>query len=159
RTVFGYLRALGVTRGGLLALVLGEAIVLGAAGAALGLGAGFWLGERLLALVSGSINDLYFVVNVTSVTLDPGSLAKGFGAGVAATLLAALVPATEAAGVPPRLAMTRAALEAGTVRALPWLALAGLVAAALAMLLLGLTERSLVSALEAPLLLVLGLPR
>lgn len=157
RTVFGYLRALGVTRGGLLALVLGEAIVLGAAGAALGLGAGFWLGERLLALVSRSINDLYFVVNVTSVTLDPGSLAKGFGAGVAATLLAALVPATEAAGVPPRLAMTRAALEAGTVRALPWLALAGLVAAALAMLLLGLTERSLVAGLAALFLLVTGL--
>ncbi len=157
RAMFGTLRALGVTRRGLLALVLGEAAVLGIAGAAAGVAAGIALGERLLALVARTINDLYFVVNVTSVTAEPASLAKGFAAGVAATLLAAALPAVEAAAVPPRLAMARAVLETRARRTLPWLALAGLAGAALAGPLLGLSGRSLPAGLAALFLVVIGL--
>jgi putative ABC transport system permease protein len=157
RPVFGDLRALGVTRQGLLALVLSEALVLGLVGAAAGLAAGVWLGDRLLALVARSINDLWFVVNVTSVNVDPASLVKGLVAGVGATLVAAAVPATEAAAVSPRLAMARAALEARTSRSLPVLAGAGLAVALLGWLLIELSERSLVAGLVALFLMVTGL--
>lgn len=157
RKIFGELRALGVTRRGILALVLLEAAVLGALGSAAGVGAGLWLAERLLALVSRSINDLYFVVNVTEVVADPAALAKGFLAGLTATLVAAAVPAAEAAASPPRLAMARAVLERRAGRALPALAVAGLAGAALAGVLLVLSGRSLIAGLGALFLLTTAL--
>lgn len=157
RAIFGSLRALGVTRRGILALVLGEALLLGASGAAAGVAAGFWLGERLLVLVTRSMNDLYFVVSVTEVVPDPESLVQGFVAGVTATLVAAAVPAAEAAGSSPRLAMARAALERRTGRVVPALALAGLLVAAGAWLLLEVSGRGLLPGLAALFLLVTGL--
>ena len=51
------------------------------------------LGEQLLELVSRTINDLYFRLSVTNVSVDPASIIKGFAAGVGAALLAAAVPA------------------------------------------------------------------
>ncbi len=157
RGIFGALRALGVTRRELLVLVLGEALLLGILGTAAGLALGFWLAEWLLKLVSRSINDLYFVVTVTEVAPDFAAIAKGVAAGLAATLMAAAVPAWEAASSVPRLALTRAALERQTGRLLPALATGGLAAAALAALLIGVSGASLVSGLAALFILIPGL--
>ena len=60
-----------------------------------------------------TINDLYFVLSVRDVALDPLALAKGVLLGVGATLAAALAPALEATGAPPRVVMSRGALESG----------------------------------------------
>ena len=81
RRLIGVLRALGLTRRQIFTLILTEGLVLGTIGAALGVLIGMWLGQQLLVLVSRSINDLYFVVNVTSVSLSPLSAAKGLIAG------------------------------------------------------------------------------
>jgi putative ABC transport system permease protein len=115
RDLIGILRALGLTRRQTFGLILGEAAVLGLAGAALGVGAGIFLGERLLALVARTISDHYFMVNVTNLMIDPGSVAKGFAAGIGATLLAAGIPAFEASSYTPRLAMTMMALAAAVI--------------------------------------------
>ena len=72
RRLIGVLRALGLTRRQTFTLILTEGLVLGTIGAALGVLAGTWLGQQLLVLVSRSINDLYFVVNVTDVSLKIG---------------------------------------------------------------------------------------
>ena len=93
RTLLGTLRALGVTREETLKLILVEAVLLGVVGALVGLLAGIWLAELLLELVSRSINDLYFRVSVTDVNISAWSIAKGFVAGVGATVLASAVPA------------------------------------------------------------------
>ncbi len=157
RGIFGALRALGVTRRELLALVVGEALLLGVLGAAAGVALGLWLADWLLALVARSINDLYFVVTVTGVAADGLLVAKGVAAGLAATLVAAAVPAWEAASAVPRLALARAVLERRTGRLLPNVALAGLLAAALAALLIRVSGGSLLAGLVALFMLVTGL--
>ena len=156
RKLIGILRALGVTRRQVLALVLGEAAVLGTLAAVLGVGLGIVLGDELLSLVSRSINDLYFRVSVTDVFVERASVAKGLIAGIGASLAAAAVPAIEATGFQPRLAMTRSALEVGARSVVPAVAVAGSVVMLLAGLILIGSGRSLVAGLTAVFLLILG---
>jgi putative ABC transport system permease protein len=119
RGLIGTLRALGVTRREIFALVLGEALVVALLGTATGLGAGVLLGRGLVRLVTQTINDLYFVVSVRELTVPFATLLEGAAIGIGATLLAALVPALEATQAPPRAVLSRSALEARLRRALP----------------------------------------
>ena len=119
RPLLGTLRALGVTRGQVLALVMGEAAAVAVAGTAAGLVAGVVLARGLLHLVTQTINDLYFAVSVRGLDLAPGSFFAAAAIGVGATLAAALAPALEAALTPPRAALSRSVLEARLRRALP----------------------------------------
>ncbi len=119
RTLIGTLRALGVTRGEVFALVLGEAAAVALLGTAAGLGAGVLLGRELVRLVTQTINDLYFVLSVRELAVPPLTLAKGAALGIGATLLAALAPAIEATQAPPRAVLTRSTLEARLRKALP----------------------------------------
>ena len=93
RGQLGRLRALGITRGELFALVLGEAALLGAVGTVAGLLLGILMGRGLVGLVTQTLNDLYFVVSVRRLSLEPLTLIKGLSLGLGATLAAALVPA------------------------------------------------------------------
>ena len=156
RALIGNLRALGVTRGRMFALILAEAGVVGSVASVIGLAAGIVLGDRLLVLVAQSINDLYFRLTVTDVMVDPLSIAKGLIAGVGASIAAAAVPAIEAMSFPPRLAMTRSSLERRTGRVLPRVALAGVVTMLVALAVLVLSGRSLVAGLVAVFLLIFG---
>ena len=156
RGLIGVLRALGLTRKETFRLILTEGIALGLVGAILGVVLGIWLGEHLLALVSRSINDLYFRVTVTDVAISPWSIAKGLAAGLGATIVAAAVPAIEAASYHPQLAITRSVLEHRTGRLLPMIAIAGIVAVALAVILLKVSGSSLVAGLTSLFLLLLG---
>jgi putative ABC transport system permease protein len=116
RPLIGSLRALGVTRGEIFALVMSEALVIGVAGTLLGMGLGFAMAQGLLRLVTRTINDLYFVLSVRDVTLDSATLVKSVLLGIGATALAALPPALEATAAPPRIVMSRVALETTTRR-------------------------------------------
>jgi putative ABC transport system permease protein len=138
RTLIGTLRALGVTRGQIFALVLAEAAVVALAGSGAGLVAGVALGRGLVRLVTQTINDLYFVLSVRDLAIPAWTLAKGFAVGVGATLLAALGPAIEATTAPPRAVLTRSTLEARVRQALPRAAAAGAALLALGGLLLAL---------------------
>ncbi len=156
RGLIAVLRALGVTRRQLFAMILTEAAVLGTIAAILGVVAGTWLGEQLLTLVSRSINDLYFRVSVTAVTVDTFSVAKGLVAGIGAALVAAAAPAIEATTWEPRLAMSRSTLERRAGRVLPLVTALGVVTMAMAALLLLVSGRDLVAGLAAVFLLILG---
>jgi putative ABC transport system permease protein len=131
RPLLGTLRALGVTRGEILALVLAEALVLGAVATGIGLGLGAVLARTMLALVTRTLNDLYFVIAVRELAWDPVVVGRAVALGVVGTALAALAPAVEASLTTPRAAMTRAVVEGRARRLVPWLAVAG---AALAVL-------------------------
>ena len=157
RNLLGVLRALGVTRREAFLLVMIEATALGAVGSLLGIAGGIWLGNRLLGLVTRSINDLYFVINVTGISVTPQTLATGFAVGCAATLLAAAVPALEAAASRPGLALARSSVERRSRRAAPLVAAAGAALVLLAALVLGVSGRNLLAGLAAVFMLLFGL--
>jgi putative ABC transport system permease protein len=143
RATIGILRALGVTRAEVVAVVLAEAVLLGLLATALGLGLGVGLARGLVQLVTRTINDLYFVVVVRDLTVSPAVLAKGAGLGIGATLLAAVVPAAEATAASPGAAIRRVVLEARAQRAAPRAAAIGVGVLVAGGLLVGWAGRSL----------------
>ena len=156
RTLIGTLRALGVTRHEVFALVLSEALLLGLVGVAVGLPLGTVLGRGMVRLVTQTINDLYFAVSVRDLAVAPPALWKGAALGLGASLLAGLAPAWEATAAPPRAVLSRSLLEAGARRAAPRLAVGGLVILALGVALLFVPSKDLVLSFTALLAIVLG---
>ena len=132
RQVIGILRALGMTKAQLFALILGEAFALGLLGTALGTALGIIFGRGAVALVSQTISDLYFAVNVQSIAVAPLMLVKGAAIGLLASVGAALLPSWDATRTPPAGVMKRSSEEEQTRRRLP-----ALTALAAAMNLLG----------------------
>jgi len=125
RRIIGILRALGATRGEVLAIVLTEAAVLGAVGSGIGLALGAAIGHGLVELVSRTINDLYYVVAVNATTLPVSSVFKALCAGFGTALLGALLPALEVAGSAPQLGLRRSVLEGRAVALARRLLIAG----------------------------------
>ena len=156
RPLLGSLRTLGVTRQQIFGLVIAEAAVIGLLGSGLGLALGIALAEGLQKLVVQTINDLYFVLSVRSVTLAPASLAKGLGLGVAGSVLAALKPAREATAVAPRAALQRSSLERDALAAVRRGAAIGGVLLTLALVLLLLPSKNLIVSFGGLFLFVLG---
>ena len=132
RQVIGILRALGMTKAQLFALILGEAFALGLLGTALGTALGIIFGRGAVALVSQTISDLYFAVNAQSIAIAPLMLVKGAAIGLLASVGAALLPSWDATRTPPAGVMKRSSEEEQTRRRLP-----ALTALAAAMNLLG----------------------
>jgi len=156
RGMYGTLRCLGVTQAEIFRLVLGEALLAGMIGSALGTLLGVLLGQGAVQLVTQTINDLFFVVSVRGVQVPLGSLVKGIGLGLGATLLSAALPAWEAASVPPRQALSRSGLESKAGRLIRRAAWAGLALIGLGGLLLLLPGRSLVISFAATFAIVVG---
>jgi putative ABC transport system permease protein len=137
RREIGMLRSLGVRRGEVLRLFMGEAVFFGAAGTLLGVGLGILLARGALGAVSQTISQLYVLVEARTLHLSPAVLAQGAAIGFGAAALAALIPAREAARTPPGVTLRQGALiELRPVALGPWsaagvllLALAGAAAA------------------------------
>ncbi|HRA20059.1 MAG TPA: FtsX-like permease family protein [Anaerolineae bacterium] len=129
RSTLAILRALGVTRGQLQAMLLLEALLLGAVGTAAGLALGLILGRWAVALVSGPINDLYMTVTVRQVEVPAATLVWGALAGLGASLIGALLPALEATRIPPVTALRRSEQEAASRASAPRLAALGIAVA------------------------------
>jgi putative ABC transport system permease protein len=98
----GLLRMLGAGRTQILTSVLGESVVLGALGAAVGIGVGYGLAGLLLSLASS----LGFAVPSEPLILAQRTVLAGVGVGLGVTVAAALWPAVRAARVPPLAAAT-----------------------------------------------------
>lgn len=156
RYVVGRLRALGVTRGEVTRSVLLESLVIGIVGTAIGFGLGIVLAGQLVGLVTQTINDLYFVVSVTELSLEPVSIVKGILLGTGATVLAAYFPAREASRVPAMMVLQRSAEEVTSRRRAPRLALLGVVIFAAGGALLLISGRSIVMSYVGMLGLILG---
>ena len=156
RWLIGNLRALGVTREQIFTLILVEAAVLGLLGSILGMGIGVVLTSQLIKLVSQTINDLYFVLNVRDVGIDTQTLLMGVVLGVGASVLAATVPALEATSVAPRVALLRSEVESKVRSLAPRVALAGAVLMLASVILVIIPWGDLGSGFSALFCLVLG---
>lgn len=156
RPLLGTLRTLGVSRRQIFILVLGEALAIGLAGTLLGLLLGYGLGQGLLALVSRTINDLYFVLSVQQLTVSPWSLAKGVLLGLGATLAAAALPAWEAARTAPSRVLARSSLESRQRRLVPLVALCGVLLMAVGGAALAIPSKSLALSFGALFALITG---
>jgi putative ABC transport system permease protein len=93
----GILRSLGVTRNEVRALFLGEAVVLGAIGSALGLIGGLLLAQLLVGAVAQTISSLYVFVNVKEVALQPWTFGLAWIIGLGSVVASAWFPAQAAA--------------------------------------------------------------
>ncbi len=156
RPLFGRLRALGARRREILALVLAEAATIGLAGGLVGLALGVVLGRGLVGLVLRTIEDLYFALGVSGHAIAPGSLARGLALGLGVALVAALAPALEAASAPPRVTLSRAALETAAHRGARRAALVGALLLAAGALLLLAPARGLGASFAALFALLVG---
>lgn len=156
RRFIGLLRAIGVTRREIFLLMFSEVALLALLGTAIGLLFGIMLGENLTRLVTRTINDLYFVMEVRNVQILPGSLLKGALLGIGATLLAALPPLREATAAPPRAVLSRSIIEVGHRRTAPRTAVAGLFLLCGAVAILAVPEWGLGGGFTGLFLLIIG---
>ncbi len=155
RSLFGQLRMSGVSRRALFNTILFEAAIFAALGVAFGLLLGYLLGGALLHLVTRTINDLFFTLDVRRLDVSWLSVLKTVAVGLLAALLATLAPAREAASSPPVTLTQRSSLERGTRGLIPLISLTGLIGIAAGYLLLG-AGQSLWLAFVALSLIVFG---
>lgn len=111
RPEIGILRALGAGRFAVLWLFLGEALLLGLAGALAGVLLGRVLAEGAVGLIAGTINSIYTSSRPAQVELTLSATIAGVLAGTLVALLSAFAPAREAMAVAPVSAMGRGAHE------------------------------------------------
>jgi putative ABC transport system permease protein len=143
RTLLGTLRAMGVTRREIFALVLGEAALLGLVATTIGVPLGILIAHGLVSLVTRTINDLYFVLHVRELAIPMWSITKAVMLGTVGSVVAALVPALEATATPPRAVLARIAIEQRARRTVRWLAPGGLALVAVGTALIGLAGNGL----------------
>ncbi len=119
RQQLGLLRCVGAERRHVLRLVLGEALLVGVAGTALGVPLGLGLARLLLDTVTESA-ELVFSLRLFAGALDvsPAALALGVAAGLGATVVAAVLPARAATAISP-LAAVRTVASAPVARRWP----------------------------------------
>ena len=105
RREIGILRALGMYRGQIGLLFLGEAAVVGLLGGACGTVVGVFFAKFLVVLESQTVSELYTSVAVGSVELTPELFAGGCVLGLALSILGALGPCWEASRTEPARAL------------------------------------------------------
>jgi len=156
RSLFGVLRSLGVTRGEVFVLVIGEALILGVLGAGFGISLGILMGRGTVRLVSQTINDLFFVITVSDFGIPMVSLIKGGLLGVFATVATAAFPAWEAASVPPQAALSRSGLESKAARVVYWVVIVGVLSIVGGTGILLIPTRDLVVSFAGTFMIVIG---
>ncbi len=107
----GALRAIGATRRQIFLTFLAEGALFGVAGSLVGLALGAVLAQFSVSAVSRTVDTMYVASHADHVVFAPLVLLKAFIIGVAAAIVAALLPAREAAATAPAIAMRAAGFE------------------------------------------------
>jgi putative ABC transport system permease protein len=103
----GILRAIGVKQRGIRLMFLGEAIVLGLFGSAIGIIGGFFLAKLATGVVTRVSTTMYGVVTTPqALTFETQFALEAFAVGMIVSLFAAWLPARAAARLRPVLALT-----------------------------------------------------
>jgi putative ABC transport system permease protein len=121
RRQLGILRAVGVSRRGVLLLIAGEGALIGLAGSLAGVLLGLLLARGALGAIGQTVSQLYAFVRPDAVALPPRLAVEGLLLGTGMATLSAFLPALEAGTATPQDSLSPAALER---RHRPWLATA-----------------------------------
>ncbi len=111
RSQLAFLRVTGVTAREVQLLLIGEALLLGTFGSALGLVLGALLAEASLQLLGGDLGSGFFLGTKPNVDYSAGSMLIFFALGLAASIAGSWLPARDAARTSPALAMKAGAEE------------------------------------------------
>ncbi len=125
RAEIGILRTLGLTRPALFGLFLGQTLLFGFFGSALGLFFGTVLAKGTVKAVQKTVVALYTQQPEAQVNLDPAMLMGAFLIGIIFTIAASLVPIFEATHVQAAESMRRGSFEAKVDRTSMKLTLCG----------------------------------
>ena len=125
RSEIGILRALGATRGQIRWLFLGESAVLGVVGSIAGLAFGILIARAIASSIGALIADVYRVAQrADDVATNPSLLALALAIGVATSVVAAAIPARNAARVDPLQALQKGQVPGAVGRRKPARAIA-----------------------------------
>ena len=108
RAEIAVLRVLGVTRGGIVRILVAESALVGAIGAALGIAIGSGLAWVALTRFGGDLGAGYFSGVAIPLRWDPWVVALYFALGIGASVAGCLLPARNAAAEPPAPALKAA---------------------------------------------------
>ena len=102
RSEIGILRALGATRAQVRMLFVGESAVAGLAGSIAGAALGVLMAEAIARYIGGLTQSVYGVAqSVDELTIEPWVMIGGIAVGIATSIVAAWIPARNAARVDP----------------------------------------------------------
>jgi putative ABC transport system permease protein len=102
RSEIGILRAIGASRAQIRCLFLGEGLMMGLIGSALGVVTGVALAQGITASIATLVSEVFGVAQLgREVAISPALLAWALGLGIATSVIAALIPARMAARVEP----------------------------------------------------------
>ncbi len=131
RSEIGILRALGATRTQIRWLFLGESAVTGVIGSLGGLLFGLLIARGIAASIGSLITDVYGVAQkADEVSTSPALLAGALAIGVATSIVAALIPARNAARVDPVQALQKGKYQMLSASESRWRVVLAAVAAA-----------------------------
>jgi putative ABC transport system permease protein len=116
RHEIGVLRALGLSSRQVQAMFMGEALVLGMAGSALGIALGVVLAGKLVGAVAQTITSLYILTSIQTLFVSPLAIGGSLLLCLGAVLIAAWFPAREAAKLAPVEALSIGHLEEHSAR-------------------------------------------
>jgi putative ABC transport system permease protein len=112
RSEIGVLRTLGATQGQIRALFIGESVVIGLAGSCAGIGFGLLIARGMASFIGSYLGQVYGVAQRTEeITTNPKLLLVALAMGVATSILAAVLPARDAARIDPVLAMQKGKVQ------------------------------------------------
>ncbi len=126
---FALLRTLGMPRGGVIAAVLVEGLVIGVVGSALGLLAGFGLAVCALRWFGGDLGAGYFHEGAVQVVFQPLAALGFFALGVLAAALGSALPGRMAARAAPAAALKNTGDVRDPRQPVPWWPAAALIIA------------------------------
>lgn len=157
REILARLRVMGVTKKEVLVTVLGEALLIALIATLLGLIMGWLLAKLLIIFVAQTINDLYYVLQVTQLQWSMLSVIKAISLGIGATLLSAAIPAMEAVYTRPVSVLQRFKIEQKIQRWNRRLLLLGLVGCLLVYFLIRWQIGGIITGFVAVFLLIISL--
>ena len=112
RSEIGVLRTLGATQGQIRSLFIGESVLIGLIGSCAGIGFGLMIARGMASFIGSYLGEVYGVSQRTEeITTNPKLLLIALVMGVATSILAALLPARDAARVDPVLAMQKGKVQ------------------------------------------------